>query len=179
MYRLGPDDELVRGLALVEAAMVERRWNDAIRQCDRLLKLNGAAPVLQDIVATRRTQAELERSGQPAYERFVSSAADSTDYDELLRLYRDIPAQSGYSKLAAETYSNVFSLFAAAYLRRAEAARVANRCSAFRDIVRLVLAIEPHDETALLAQSRPCRDQRRQTVATATSASPEAQPPQE
>lgn len=89
------------------------------------------------------------------YERF-ERAAGIGDYDQALRLFRELPEGSLYQQKAREHYQQLHPLAVQSQLTGAIAALRDGSCDDFRARVQAVLSIEPNNERALEFRGRPC-----------------------
>jgi pSer/pThr/pTyr-binding forkhead associated (FHA) protein len=154
-----PESEAARILVDVEGDLQAKRWADAIDKTSRVLSNPAVSTKVKDAAQTKKQRAEQEGKSKQIYERFAT-AAGSSNYDQALTAYRELPDDSVYRQIAREQYDQIFPLFVENHLKTAEEARVAGRCSDFQSNVQAVLSIDPKQVKAVAVKDRPCGSER-------------------
>lgn len=151
-----PESKAVALLLEIDKDLADKRWTQASSKADRLVGNPAVSPSIREAVKTRRIMADRERGVQTAYDRLASLGQD---YDQLVRLYKQIPADSAYHQSAREIYEKLFPLFVGKHLKAAEDARTLGKCDEFRNEVKAVLDLDPKQIQALTTKDRPCAEQ--------------------
>lgn len=150
-----PDVEAVTALADIDGDLLAKRWGDASQKADGLLRRADVSASRREVATTKKERAEQEKRNQDIYERF-SKAGGSGNYDDALKVYRDLAADSVYRQVAKEEYDKMFPLFVSNHLQKADAARRSGDCTTAHEEVEKVLAVEPKHLQALTAKDQPC-----------------------
>ena len=150
-----PDVEAVTALADIDGDLLAKRWSDASQKADGLLRRADVSASRREVATTKKERAEQEKRNQDIYERF-SKAGGSGNYDDALKVYRDLAADSVYRQVAKEEYDKLFPLFVSNHLQKADVARRSGDCTTAQAEVDKVLAAEPKHLQALTAKDQPC-----------------------
>jgi pSer/pThr/pTyr-binding forkhead associated (FHA) protein len=150
-----PESEAAKTLVDVENDMQAKRWTDVISKTSGILSNPAVSSKVKDAAQSKKVRAEQESKSKQIYERFAT-AAGSSNYDQALKAYGEIPDDSVYRQIAREQYDQIFPLFVESHLKAAEEARGQGRCSEFQSNIQAVLSIDPKQAKALAAKERPC-----------------------
>lgn len=112
--------DIAQTVAAVEQDLRAENWSEAKRKIQRIIADSKVPAMIKEAVRQKRGATEQNELAQAAFERF-KVAAKSSDPDEELNLYWQIPAASFYFSRAAETYSQVLLRFRDVHLQCAQA----------------------------------------------------------
>ncbi len=149
------DGEAALLLLGADADLRERHFEDMLAKAERVLAMGGVSQRTLDLAMARKQQALRERGAREDADRFGASVGRK-DFDEAMRAYQRLPADSPARMHLKEAYEKAFPHFAAAHLLRAQGARAGGRCKEAREQIDLVLAIEARYSAALRARTQAC-----------------------
>ena len=152
-----PEAEAAKLLVDVEGDLQAKRWPQAIEKTSKVIYSPAVSAKSRDLATTKRRNAEQESKVKVVYERFAT-AAGSSNYNQALSAFKEIPEDSVYRSEAREQYDQIIPLFVESHIKAAEDARSQGNCAKFQAQLKAVLDIDSKQVKALAARDRPCGD---------------------
>lgn len=139
----------------IDAALSAKHWGDALEKAEQVLRYPGLPASYQTVAVAKKEQAEAERAAQERYDH-LTLARDRNAYDEVVSLYRQIPAASVYGQPATKIFAQVLPAFTTEHLNLAEKARKRGDCAEFQTQVDRVLEADRSSEAAQALKNGQC-----------------------
>lgn len=131
-------------------------WASAVSNANSALEDNSLSASIHSEVEQRPKKSLDEQQFNKLYEKIVS-AFNQSDVDEVIRTAKEIPAGSIYFNSAKLKYDAALPIFIQNHIKIATIAREQNNCTEFTRQLKLILDVEPSNESALTEMAKECK----------------------